>query len=357
MIFYKNSSTFIAQFMCTSVLILLGNASFAADSEQVIFEAGHASLQKWLLPDVAPAPENNKITKDRVELGKRLFFDPRLSGDKNMSCSTCHNPMFGWSDGLGRALGNKSMQLGRASPVVVNTGFNDIQMWDGRKATLEDQAIGPMRAHVEMNINIPDLLSFLQANEDYAKYFEKAYPGEEIGEDTLAKAIATFERTIVSNNSPFDKWVRGDKNAMSKQQINGFKVFSDVKKGNCEGCHQAPNFTDNGFHNLGLASFGNENPDLGRYTERPLRLMKGAFKTPTMRDATLSAPYFHDGSASTLRQVVEHYQSGGVVKTNLSPNFTPADLTDQDVDDLISFMEALTTKPDPFTLPILPLSH
>lgn len=347
----------INKLICICLLMLLGKASIAIEPEQTVFKAGHPSLQKWLLPDVAPAPNDNKITKDRVELGKRLFFDPRLSGDKNMSCATCHNPMFGWSDGLGKARGNKSMLLGRASPVVTNTGFNDIQMWDGRKATLEDQAIGPMRAHVEMNINIPDLITFLRTNQDYAQHFKKAYPGQEINEDTLAKAIATFERTIVSNNSPFDQWVKGDKKALTKQQINGFKVFSDVKKGNCEGCHQAPNFTDNGFHNLGLASFGDENPDLGRYSERPLRLMKGAFKTPTIRDATLSAPYFHDGSAGTLREVVEHYQSGGIVKTNLSPNFTAANLTDKEVDDLVAFMESLTTIPKPFVLPTLPLVH
>lgn len=356
----KTNARLISKMLKISIvgtILLFAKLSVALESEQVVFEAGHPSLQKWLLPDVAPAPANNQITQDRIDLGKRLFFDPRLSGDKNMSCATCHSPMFGWSDGLPTARGNKSMILDRASPVVVNSGFNSIQMWDGRDATLEEQAIGPMRAHVEMNINIPDLLSFLSSNKEYAGYFEKAYPKEGVTEDTLAKAIATFERTIVSNNSPFDKWVKGDKTALTKQQINGFKVFYDTKKGNCVVCHQAPNFTDNGFHNLGLAAFGKENPDLGRYSERPLNLMKGAFKTPTMRDASLSAPYFHDGSATTLREVVEHYQSGGVVKTNLSPNFVAANLTEQEVDDLVAFMESLTTPPEPFELPTLPLSH
>ena len=338
-------------------MLLATTLSLAVESEETVFEAGHPSLQKWLLPDVAPAPADNAITTNRIELGKKLFFDPRLSGDKNMSCATCHSPMFGWSDGLPTARGNKSMVLGRASPVVVNTGFNNIQMWDGRKATLEDQAIGPMRAHVEMNIDVPELLNFLSANKEYADHFEKAYPNQGVTEDTLTKAIATFERTIVSNNSPFDKWVKGDKNALTKQEINGFKVFMDSKKGNCVVCHEAPNFTDNGFHNLGLASFGKENPDMGRYSERPLGLMKGAFKTPTMRDISLSAPYFHDGSANTLREVVKHYQSGGIVKTNLSPNFVAAMLTEQEVNDLIAFMESLTTPPKPFVLPILPLTH
>lgn len=331
--------------------------SYANDDQAVVFKAGHPSLQIWLLPDVAPAPDDNKLTEARIELGKKLFFDPRLSGDKNMSCATCHNPLFGWSDGMPKARGNKSMQLGRATPTVVNTGFNDIQMWDGRKATLEDQAMGPMKAHEEMNINVSELIVFLRENEDYAKHFKAAYPNLEVGEESLAKAIASYERTVVSNDSPFDKWVKGDESALTEQQVNGFKLFMDPDKGACAVCHSAPNFTDNGFHNLGLASFGEPNPDLGRYTERPLNLMKGAFKTPTLRDITLTAPYFHDGSAATLVDVIKHYQSGGKVKTNLSPNFSKAQLTDQEVKDLVAFMEGLTTEPEPFTLPILPLTY
>ena len=328
----------------------------ADEYSSTTFEAGHPSLKKWLLPDEVPTPKDNQLTPERIELGKKLFFDPRLSGDKNMSCATCHSPVFGWSDGLPKARGNKSMELGRASPTVVNTAYNTIQMWDGRKKSLEDQAIGPMKAHEEMNMDLGELMRFLNENEEYSTLFGKAYPDAEIGEETLAKALASFERTVISNNSPFDQWVKGDANALSEQQINGFKVFMDPQRGNCSVCHSAPNFTDNGFHNLGLAAFGKENPDLGRYTQRPLGLMKGAFKTPTIRDASLTAPYFHDGSASTLEEVVEHYQSGGVVKTNLSPNFKAAQLSDQEVEDLIAFMRALTTEPKPFTLPILPLA-
>lgn len=338
---------------------LLFSSCFALATEykETVFEAGHSSLQKWLLSEQVPFPEGNEVTPERVELGKALFFDPRLSGDKNMSCATCHNPVFGWSDGLATARGNKSKVLGRASPTVINTAYNDIQMWDGRKKTLEDQAIGPMLSHDEMNMDIPALLAFLKGNDEYAAMFDAAYPGQEISEDTLTKAIASFERTVVSNDSPFDKWVRGDKSAMTASQVNGFKVFVDPKRGNCSVCHSGPNFTDNGFHNLGLASFGNENPDVGRYSERPLGLMKGAFKTPTIRDITLTAPYFHDGSANSLKDVVAHYQTGGVVKTNISPNFTMAHLSEQEVNDLVSFMHALTTKHDPFVLPNIPLEN
>lgn len=325
--------------------------------EDRVFEAGHKSLQDWLLPEEVPTPEDNKLTPERIELGKKLFFDPRLSGDNNMSCATCHSPMFGWSDGLPTAKGHKSMVLRRASPTIVNTAYNTIQMWDGRKKSLEDQALGPMLANVEMNMNLPELIAFLGSNDTYANLFKAAYPEEGVSEKTLAKALASYERTIVSRSSPFDQWIQGKADALTKQQVRGFKVFMDPKKGNCEVCHSAPNFTDNGFHNLGLASWGEENPDLGRYTQRPLGMMKGAFKTPTIRDITLTGPYFHDGSASTLTEVVEHYVSGGTVKTNLSPNFIPAALTDTEIQDLVAFMETLTSEPEPIILPILPLTH
>lgn len=159
---------------------------------------------------------------------------------------------------------------------------------------------------------------------------------------------------MISKDSPFDAWIAGDKKAMTKQQIRGFKIFVDPNKGNCEVCHSGANFTDNGFHNIGLKSFGDENPDLGRYAERPLRLMKGAFKTPTLRDVSYTAPYFHDGSANTLEEVVDHYVKGGAVKTNLSPNMKALDLTVKEQADLVAFLEALSSPKKPFLLPIIP---
>lgn len=339
------------------VLAGLFTPKVLAEFEKLTFEPGHPSLQSWLLPDVTPAPDSNLFNQERAELGKKLFFDPRLSGDKNMSCASCHSPLFGWSDGLETAKGNKSLVLGRASPTVMNSGFNSIQMWDGRAATLEDQAMGPMKSNEEMNMNIDELMHFLSTNPEYSALFKKAYPSEPIGEATLAKALASFERTLISNNSPFDQWIKGDAKALTQQQVNGFKVFMDPNKGKCAVCHSGANFTDNGFHNIGLPSYGEENPDMGRYSERPLGLMKGAFKTPGLRDITLTAPYFHDGSAKTLKEVVEHYQSGGKVKTNIAPNFSPAELSDSEVNDLIAFMEALTTPSKPFKLPTLPLTY
>ena len=347
---------FTSASLAVSSLLLLSMATVTAQAgeDKTVFKAGHASLQKWLLADSPPYPEGNKPTPARVDLGKKLFFDPRISGDGSTSCGSCHSPLTGWSDGLATAKGLQGQMLGRASPTVINTAYNSIQMWDGRKRDLEDQAIGPMEASVEMHTDFPRLLGLLESSPEYRAGFEKAYPGEGISRDTLAKAIASFERTVVSNNSPFDHWVKGDKQAMTAQQVRGFKLFVDPAKGNCEVCHSAPNFTDDGFHNVGLTSFGVENPDMGRYSQRALNLMKGAFKTPTLRDITLTAPYFHDGSAKTLATVIDHYVKGGEVKTNLSPSLKQLKLTQQERADLEAFLEALTTKPQPFTLPVLP---
>jgi len=340
--------------LITSLILMTASSYSTASESDYVLKAGHDSLKVWLLPDQAPAPADNKLTKDRIELGKTLFFDPRLSGDGNMSCATCHNPMLGWSDALPTARGVKSMVLGRASPTIINTGFNDIQMWDGRKATLEDQAMGPMEATVEMNMDTAKLFKWINKSNGYKKLFKKAYPdSKKITADTLSKAMASYERTVVSNNSPFDRWVKGDAKAMSKQQINGFKLFNGKAK--CEVCHSAPNFTDNGFHNLGLASWGDKEPDMGRYAQKPIGLMKGAFKTPTLRNITQTAPYFHDGSAANLMDAVEHYSKGGIVKTNLSPNMEQLDLTKQEKKDLVAFMQALTSPMPAVSLPLLPL--
>ncbi|MFV1874063.1 MAG: cytochrome-c peroxidase [Oleiphilus sp.] len=348
----KNKKNVVLILFC---FIAFNVSSHDTEFKDITFEAGHASLQEWLLPDTPPYPEDNKPNEARVELGKTLFFDPRIGGDGNMSCATCHNPLLGWSDALPTAKGFKSQVLGRASPVVTNTAYNTLQMWDGRKKSLEDQAISPMEASIEMQTNFTQLLNLLNHTESYKAAFDKAYPGEGVNKKTVAKAIASFERTIISNNSPFDQWVKGDENALTEQEVEGFKLFVNPEKGNCSVCHSAPNFTDNGFHNIGLASWGEENPDVGRYAERPLGIMKGAFKTPTLRDISLSAPYFHDGSSKTLDSVMEHYIAGGIVKTNLSPNMKALKLNASERDAIVAFLTKLTTPQTNFELPILPI--
>jgi cytochrome c peroxidase len=192
-----------------------------------------------------------------------------------------------------------------------------------------------------MNMDTKRLFAWLNGNEGYRALFAKAYPGEAIDAKTLSKALAAYQRTIVSNSSPFDRWLKGEARAMSERQVNGFRLFAG--KANCVACHSGSNFTDNGFHNVGLAAFGKPEPDLGRFAQRPIALMKGAFKTPTVREAARTAPYFHDGSARTLMEVIEHYVTGGVVRTNLSPSMKPLDLTATEKEDLVLFMQALSS--------------
>jgi len=335
----KGSLLFLALVVVSGQVV----ESAQAEDSTLVFEAGHPSLQHWLLPEAPPHPEHNAPTPARIELGRELFFDTRLSGDGSMSCASCHNPEFGWSDGKPTAVGFGGKVLDRASPTVVNTAYNGIQMWDGREPTLESQAMGPLLNDAEMNLSMEDMLEKITAEPAYVEAFAAAYPGHEITPDLVAMAIASFERTVVSNNSRFDQWLRGDADALSDAEVRGFEIFET--KGKCSVCHSAPNFTDDGFHNLGLASFGDEDPDLGRFGKVPLGIMKGAFKTPTLRDVALTAPYFHDGSAATLEEVVEHYVEGGVVKTNLSPNFQPVDLSAAEQADLVAFLRALTSAP------------
>lgn len=314
-----------------------------------------ADFKEWHLPATPPHPADNKPTQSRVALGKMLFFDPRVSRDGNMSCASCHSPMFGWSDGLATGRGFQGKSLDRASPTIINTAYNSIQMWDGRKKDLEDQAMGPLEASHEMNTDLDRFFAWMNSNPGYQAAFAKAYPGEAVGEGTFRKAIASYERTIISRNSRFDRWVAGEKKAMNQRELRGMMLFMDPKKANCAVCHSAPNFTDNGFHNVGLASFGKENPDLGRYAQKPVAVNKGAFKTPTLRDIERTAPYFHDGSAKTLMDVVEHYSKGGEVHTNLSPNMKQLNLSQQEKEDLVAFMRALSSPPIKVTFPNLPL--
>lgn len=271
-----------------------------------------------------------------------------------MSCATCHNPALGWSDGLATAKGVKSTILPRATQTLINTAFNTIQMWDGRKKDLEDQAMGPMEAHAEMNMDTAKLFKWLNESPGYRKMFDAAYPGEAINAATLSKAMAAFERTVVMNDSPFDRWLAGDAKAMTAQQVRGFDIFLSANKGNCAACHSAPSFTDNGFHNIGLVSWGNLLPDMGRYVQKPVPRLKGAFKTPQLRGIALTAPYFHDGSAETLKDVIALYDKGGIITTNLDPNIKPLKLSAQDKEDLLAFLHALTGTTPTITIPTLP---
>jgi cytochrome c peroxidase len=327
----------------------------------VVFLEGSVALAQgngWLkpvvdqrsfrLPAEVPSPAGNEATPDRIQLGKMLFFDSRLSGSNLISCATCHNPDHDWSDGLRTAVGEDEQVLVRATPSIINSGFNQFFMWDGSFRVLEDQVWRPMLGTTEMHGSQEQILSTLRAIPGYILAFDKAYPGEGISRETVAKAIATFERTLISRDSPFDRWIDGDETSLSVSAKDGFAIFTG--KGHCAACHQNGNFTDQGFHNIGLKG----NTDPGRFAIVPILILRGSFKTPSLRDVYLTPPYMHDGSYFTLEEVVDHYDRGGDDTTNLDPNIKPLRLTKKEKKDLVEFLKSLTGRQQAIVAPVLP---
>ncbi len=307
----------------------------------------------------APIPANNPQTAAKVELGKKLYFDPRLSGNNWISCATCHNPALGFADGLPRMLGGpESKEGGRNSPTIINSAYNELQFWDGRAASLEEQALGPIQNPHEMFETLDSVVKKLNGIPGYVAAFKDVF-GAGITADGIAKAIAAFERTIVFANSPFDRYMMGEEHAMSESAKRGMYLF--LGKAECIKCHNGPNFTDNKFHNIGVPADGPLKEDLGRYNVTKKDSDKGAFRTPTLRNITDTAPYMHNGFFPTLFEVVQFYNGGGGRSENRSPDLHALNLNGQEVSELIEFMKALTgeliqIKYDaaPFTFPTLP---
>jgi cytochrome c peroxidase len=300
-------------------------------------------------PTTIPFPPNNPPNEFKVQLGQSLFFDPRVSGAGNVSCATCHSPALGWSDGL--ALGIGAAKLGRRSPSILDLAWGTPLMWDGRFATLEEQALGPMMAPPEMNQNMPTLLARLGAIPGYKRMFDLAFPDEGMSQKTIAEAIATYERTIVSATAPFDRWVEGDESAIGDGAKRGFALFNG--KAHCSACHAGWRFTDDSFHDIGLKS-----DDLGRGKIKPdLPLMQHAFKTPGLRNIAQRGPYMHDGSITTLAAVVREYNDGFIVRPSLSPEIKRLNLTDTEINEVVAFMLTLTSRDKPVTIPTLPTTE
>lgn len=303
---------------------------------------------KYKRPLEIPFPQTNTYTAARESLGRALFFDPRLSGSNFLSCATCHNPSLGWSDGLPRALGHEMKQLGRRTPTILNAAWSESLFWDGRAASLEEQAAGPMQSPAEMNGTMNEIVHKLQSLAGYRQMFEAAYPGEGITPVTITKAIATFERTVVSHVAPFDYWIAGQENAISESAKRGFVLFNG--KANCSICHSGWTFTDSSFHDVGLPS-----TDVGRGKLVPgVVKMQHAFKTPTLRNIDQRAPYMHDGSLATLPKVVNFYQEGGVNRASKSKNIKALNLTVEEKSDLVAFLKTLTSTDPLPAVPTLP---
>ena len=285
--------------------------------------------------DPVPVPEDNPMTAAKVALGKQLFFDPRLSLDRTISCASCHDPKKGWSNEAQFATGIRGQTGGRNAPTVLNAAYFPLQFWDGRAKDLEGQALGPIANPIEMGHTLNACVECLNGVEGYRKQFRAVF-GTDATEETVAKAIAAFERTVLSGDSPYDRYVAGDKQALSPAASRGRELF--FGKAHCSACHSGPNFSDAAFHNIGVG-MNRKEPDEGRKVISKLDGDRGAFKTPTCRDVARTAPYMHDGSLKTLEEVVEHYNKGGVANAHLDEEIFPLDLTAEDKADLVTFLK------------------
>jgi cytochrome c peroxidase len=307
-----------------------------------------AMKAQYRRPTLISFPKENPYTPEKAALGKKLYFDTRLSVSSVQSCASCHSPGFGWGDGLPVGVGHGMAKLGRRSPTIVNAAWGAIFMWDGRLASLEEQALGPIQSPGEMNMPIGQLMERLGSIAEYKPLFAAVFPKDGLKPETLAAAIATYERTVVSERAPFDLWVDGDEKAISEEAKRGFALFNT--KAQCSSCHEGWNFTNDGFHDVGLSS-----TDLGRGEFLPgIPKMQYAFKTPGLREIARRGPYMHDGSLATLEQVIEHYDRGGVDRPSRSDLMKPLGLTSQEKSELVAFLQTLTSNLSPTAVPVLP---
>ena len=285
-------------------------------------------------------PADNPLTNEKVELGRLLVFDKRLSQDNTIACMSCHLAKFAFTDGKPVSTGIRGQKGGRSAPASINRVFSSAQFWDGRAATLEDQSIGPFTNPIEHGFaNYDVMMAKMMKIPGYRKLFKQAFGDDNITIDNVGKAIASFQRTNLSGNSPADRFDQGQEaGAISAEAQHGLLLFRE--KARCTKCHSGFNFTDEKFHNLGLGWDDNK-VDLGRYMVTKNAEDIGAFKTPTLREVARSAPYTHDGRFKTLEEVVNFYNKGGVKNPHQDPLIIPLDLTDQEKRDLVAFLHTL----------------
>jgi cytochrome c peroxidase len=297
-----------------------------------------------------PIPADNPQTADKVALGKLLFFDPRLSANNAIACATCHNATKGLSDGLPRSIGVKG-ELSRNAMTVWNVAYMHAIHSNGQRVSLEDQADQAIPG-VAMGLPYPALFEKLGAVPDYRQRFGRVFP-DGLSEANIAKAIAAFERTLLTFNSPYDRYQAGDKSALTAEQKQGMDLFFSARTG-CSSCHVAPLFTDNQWHNLGVPQVGPKAVDNGRSDVTHDAAELGAFKTLTLRNVELTAPYMHDGVFTTLDQVVAFYVGGGGPGPTRSPLLKPLDLSAKEQKALVAFLRSLTDRSARVDPPMLP---
>ena len=294
-------------------------------------------------------PKDNPTTYEGIALGRRLFFDPVLSGNQSISCAHCHQPALAFTDASATSSGSVGINGSRSAPSLLNIGFHYKGVfWDGRSPNLEDQALHPIRDSVEMKGDWVKIIQLLENGDDYPGLFEKAFGHKKINKNLVAKALAQFQRTLLSFDSKFDRVMR-EETTFTKNEKRGWTIFFDAGYPNtpmaeCSHCHSDPLFTNLEFTNNGIDSSYNllTFPDAGLGEITGNKYDNGKFRTPTLRNIAVTAPYMHDGRFKTLEEVIDHYNTGGHYSPNKNPNVKPLDLTAKDKADLILFLNTLT---------------
>jgi cytochrome c peroxidase len=320
----------------------------------LFFIALSQCFAQGVLPEKAPEPKDNPTTEAKVELGKALYFDPRLSIDGTISCNSCHNVMSAGDDARPVSVGVKGQKGGRGAPTVWNSAFNSVQFWDGRAKDLETQAVGPLTNPIEMGMPSHDaVMKRIKKIPGYISLFDKAFGKNKITIENLGKAIAAFERTLITPNSPYDRFVKGDKKALSPLAQKGLKLVEEV---GCTACHSGPHFS--GEEAMGVGNFqpfpqipGSKFDkmydllsDMGRFEETKKDDDKHMWRVPTWRNIALTAPYFHNGKVQTLEEAVIV-----MAKTQLD-----LDLKPNQVKEIVAFLESLTGEFPKIDMPRLP---
>jgi len=295
-------------------------------------------LASYVRPTSIPAPADNPITPAKVALGRSLFFETRLSKSGKTSCASCHNPTLEWQDGRPLAVGDGGTVLKRRTPTILNVAWVEPLLWDGRAPSLEEQARAPLDNPLEMDMPHGALVALVKRDPAYSKAFAEAYPGKAVDIGLLLGAIASFERTVVSPTTAFDRRVAGDRSAMTTAAERGFVLFN--RKAGCASCHSGWRFTDDGFRDIGLPG-----TDLGRgKVVRDFPILQHSFKTPTLRNIANRAPYMHDGSLKDLAAVVDFYDMPTNRRRSISPEIKRLGLTRSEKSDLIAFLNSLNSE-------------
>jgi cytochrome c peroxidase len=337
---WKASSTIGA------IIVLLGAAVAASDSAA----PGHAALfETYRRPAEIPFPQSDPYSETKSKLGRILFFDPILSGSQVRSCASCHNPALSWGDGQARAIGEKQVRLPLRSPTLLNVAWVPKLGWDGHFRDLEAVAFGPITAGDNMNLSEKVLVERLSAIQGYRSAFDAAFGEGPITKRKIELALATYERSIVSGEAPFDRWIKGDESAIDASAKRGFDLFNG--KAHCASCHSGWAFTDSSFHDIGTA----KSDDVGRGRLFPNSIkLRHAFKTPTLRDVSRRAPYMHDGSIATLGAVIDLYDRGGIARPSRAEQIYPLGLSRQEKADLIAFLHTLNGATESVSVSTLP---